>query len=357
VLTVRISLPRKDYAEVQKISRFYEQLEARVKGLPGVAGVAATNHVPLNGAIASADYKVADRPPASEDQLPTALYRMVTPRYFQAMGIPLVAGRAFGEDDREGRTTVAVISQALARKSFPDRDPVGRHLLVKDNPDGFRSMEIVGVVGDVKHASLEGAAEPHLYVPYHQTNRSLLVWLAQNQFLVVRASGDPLSLANAVRHEIQAVDPNVASAGGRLSGYYVDGAAAARRFTLVLLALFAGIALVMAAVGIYGVVSYSVAQRTRETGLRLALGAGMGDILALVCGEGLRRTAAGIAAGLVAALVAARSLRSLLFGVGAADPSTYAGVILVLLAVTLAACLLPAWRAARVDPVRALRHD
>ncbi len=357
VLGVRLSLPRKDYADTSRMSRFYEELEARVAALPGVTRVAATNHVPLNGALATADYQVAGRPPLSEERIPTAQYRMVTPGFFQAMGIPLVAGRAFVEDDREGRTAVAVISQALARQSFPDRDPVGRQLLVKDNPEGFRPLQIVGVAGDLRHVSLEGAAEPHLFVPYAQVNRNLIGFLAQNQFLLVSASGDALSLAESVRREVGAVDPGVASAGGRLLGSYVDNAAAGRRFSLVLLALFAGTALLLAAVGIYGVVAYAVAQRTRETGLRIALGAGVADILAQVVGEGLRRSAAGIGVGLVAALLAARWLRSQLFGVGAADPLTYAGVVSLLLAVTLAACLLPAWRAARLDPVRALRQD
>jgi len=356
-LTVRLSLPRKDYSDNQKISRFFDELEARVRALPGVHSVAGTNHVPLNGALASSDYKVADRPPVSDDQLPTAQYRMVTPHYFRAMGIPVVAGREFAETDRVGQPAVAIVSRSLVRQSVPDRDPVGLQLLVKDNPEGFRPIEIIGVVGDVHHVSLEGAAEPHLYVPYHQVHPSLLVWLAQNQFVVVRAAGDPLALGEAVRRAVHAVDPNVASVGARLSGSYLDGAAAARRFSLVLIALFAGIALAMAAVGIYGVVAYSVAQRTRETGLRLALGAGASDILSLVLGEGLRRTAWGIGAGLVAAFAAARGFRSLLFGVEAADPFTYAGVVAVLLAVTLAACLLPAWRAAQLDPVRALRHD
>jgi predicted permease len=356
LLTVRMSLPRADYDEIQKVGRFYEELEARIQRLPGVVEVAAANHLPLNGALASADYKVADRAPASEDQLPTALYRMVTPRYFRAMGISLLAGRSFGEGDREGMPAVAVVSQALARLSFPDRDPVGRHLLVKDNPDGFRSLQIVGVVGDVKHGSLEGPPEPHLYVPYHQTNQSLLVWLAQNQFLVVRTDGDPLALAASVRQQIQAVDANVASAGGRLTGDYVAAAAAARRFSVILLGLFTGIALLMAALGIYGVVAYAVARRTRETGVRLALGANRADILILVLGDGLKRTLLGSAAGLIAAFAVARSLGTLLFGVGVTDASSYAAVVVLLMAVTLLACVLPAWRAARLEPVRALRH-
>ena len=356
VLTVRMSLPRKDYSDVRKIRRFYEELAARVRRLPGVVSVAAVNHVPLNGALASADYKVADRPPASDQQLPTADYRMVTPRFFETMGIPLVAGRSFDETDGDGGPTLAVINQALARRSFEGRDPVGRQLLVEDAGD-FRPFEIVGVVGDAKHESLEAPAQPTLYVAYYQVHPKLLVWLAQNQFLTVRATGDPLALGPAVRRAIQAVDPSVASAGGRLSGYYVDAATAARRFTLVLLGLFAAVALVMAAVGIYGVVAYSVSRRTRETGLRLALGASASDILSLVLGEGLRRSALGIAAGLVAAFVVARSSKSLLFGVGETDPASYAGVVALLLAVTLAACLLPAWRAARLDPVQALRHD
>jgi ABC-type antimicrobial peptide transport system permease subunit len=194
-------------------------------------------------------------------------------------------------------------------------------------------------------------------VPYHQVPPSLLVWLAQTQFVVVRAEGDPLVLGEAVQRAVHAVDSNVASAGARLSESYLEAAAAARRFSVVLIAAFAVIALVMAVVGIYGVVSYSVAQRTRETGLRLALGARAPDILSLVLGEGLKRTAWGIAAGLVAAFAAARGFRSLLFGVEAADPATYTGVAVLLLAVTLAACFVPAWWAARLDPVQALRQD
>ena len=244
-----------------------------------------------------------------------------------------------------------------ARKSFPDRDPIGRYLLVRDTPAGFRPLQIVGVVGDVRHTSLEADAEPHVYVPYHQTPRDLLVWLTLNQFLVVRTTGAPLAMAEAVRRELQAVDSTVAAADIRASGYYVDAATAARRFSLELLAGFAGLALVMAAIGIYGVVSYTVAQRTREIGVRIALGAEMRDIVGMVLGEGVRRTAVGVALGFAGALAASHAVRGLLYGVGATDPVTYAAVVALLLAVTIVACLLPAWRAARVSPLVALRGN
>jgi putative ABC transport system permease protein len=356
VLTARLSLPRADYADIHRMSRFYRDLEGRLSRLPGVSEVAAVNHVPLNGALASADYKVADRAPVGEDQLPTAQYRMVTPAYFRAMGVPLRAGRSFDDDDREGGALVAIITESLARQSFPDRSPVGERLLVRDNPEGFRAMEIVGVVGDLRHSSLEGEPEPHLFVPYHQTHRELLVWLALNQFVVVRTPGAPSSMAEGLRRELHALDPHVAADDLRTTGFYVDAAAAARRFSFVLLTLFAGVGLVMAGVGIYGVVTYSVAQRRRETGVRLALGATMRDIVILILGEGLRRTFLGVLTGLLAALLASRTLRSQIYGVEATDPLSYAGAIVLLVGVTLAACLLPAWRAARSNPTQALRR-
>jgi predicted permease len=357
VLTMRLSLPRKDYGELAKVSQFYRQLEARVAALPGVVSVAAVNHVPLNGALASAEYQVADRPPVSERDLPTAQFRMATPAYFATMGIPILSGRAFTDLDGGAGAPVAIVSRGLARQAFPDRDPVGQHLQVRDTPAGFRALEIVGIAGDVRHASLEAEPEPHLYIAYHQTPKDLLVWLTLNQFLVVRTSGPSLALAEAARRQLQATDSTVSSADIRPAGYYLDNASASRRFSLQLLAGFAAVALVMAAVGIYGVVAYTVAQRTREIGVRLALGARGRSIVGLVVGEGLRRTVAGIVAGLAGALAATGAVRSLLFGVAATDPATYAGVVALLLVVTLLACLLPAWRAARVDPQVALRGE
>jgi putative ABC transport system permease protein len=357
VLTVRLSLPRKDYDQTAKLSQFYRQLEARVLALPGVAAVGAVNQVPLNGALATTEYKLPDGPPVPDSQLPTAQYRTATPRFFETMGIPVTAGRAFGDEDREGAEPVAIVSASLARLSFGAGDPVGQHLLVRDTPGGFRPMRIVGVAGDVRHYSLETASEPHVYVPYHQVHKDVLVWVTLNQWLVVRTHTAPLGLAEAVRRELQQVDPMVAAADLRTTGDYVGRATAPRRFSLLLLAGFASVALAMAAVGIYGVVSYTVAQRTREIGVRLALGAGMGRIVAMVLGEGIRRTAIGLVLGLVGAYAAGRAVRGLLFGVPATDAGTYAAVVALLVVVTLVAAVLPAWRAARVDPLAALRWD
>jgi ABC-type lipoprotein release transport system permease subunit len=196
-----------------------------------------------------------------------------------------------------------------------------------------------------------------VYLPYHQTHRDLLVWLTNNQFLLVRTAGPPLGVSEAVRRELQAVDSTVAAADVRASGYYLENPTAGRRFSLELLAGFAVLALAMAAIGIYGVVSYTVAQRTREIGVRLALGADMADIARMVVGEGVRRTAVGVAIGLAGALAASRAVRGLLYGVAATDPVTYAAVIALLVAVTVAASLLPAWRASQVSPLAALRED
>lgn len=357
VLTVRLSLPRGRYGDIARIASFYHELESRVVNLPGVTAVSAANQVPLNGALASADYKTDDTPLGDDARVPTADYRMVTPRYFEAMGIPLLSGRAFRETDIDGSPPVAIISRALARQSFADRDPVGQRILISDNPKGFRPFEIVGVVGDIRHESLEADATAHVFVPYAQVNPQLLVWLAATQFLVVRASVEPMTLEPAIRRALREVDPDVAAAQVRTTGAYVEALIAPRRFSLTLLGLFAGLAALMAATGLQSVVATSVALRKREIAVRIALGAPPARIRWTILLYGVRLAAGGLAAGLAISLGSAKIMGGLLFGVTPADPASHAAAMVALAAVVLAACDAPARRAARVAPVEALRGE
>jgi predicted permease len=356
-LTVRLSLPRARYDRIEKVTAFYDALESRVAALPGVTEVAAVNHVPLNGALASADYRTPEMPTGSGAALPTATYRMATPRYFRAMGIPLLSGRAFDDRDDTDAPHVAIISQALARKSFSGKDPVGTQILVQDSPEGFRPFEIVGVVGDIRHDGLEAQPSPHLFVPYAQTHPSLLMWLTATQYLAVRASVDPRSLEPAIRKVLREVDPDVAAAQVRTTGDAMAASIAPRRFTLTLLGVFAAIATAMAAFGLHGVVSTSVAWRTREMALRMALGARPAQVRRLVLRQAAVAAAAGGACGLAVSLASSRLLEGLLFGVTAADPASHVCAFLVLGAVVLAACDAPARRAARTPLFECLKTE
>ena len=356
-LTVRLSLPRTRYDRIEKVTAFYRELESRVAALPGVTEVSAANHVPLNGALASADYRTPDMPTGSDARLPSASYRMVTPRYFRAMGIPLLAGRAFDENDDTASPRVAIISQSLARQSFAGKDPVGAQILVIDSPEGFRPFEIVGVVGDIRHDSLESPPSSHLFVPYAQTHPQLLVWLAATQYLVVRASVDPMSLEPAIRKALREVDPDVAAAQVRTTGDSMAASIAPRRFSLTLMGLFAAIAALVAAFGLHGVVSTSVAWRTREMAIRMALGARPSQVRRLVFRQAALAAMAGGMSGLAVSLASGHLLGGLLFGVTPADPVSYASALLVLGAVVLAACDAPARRAARVPPAESLRAE
>ena len=356
-LTVRLSLPRARYDRIEKVTAFYDELESRVAALPGVIEVSAVNHVPLNGALASADYRTPEMPTGSDAALPTAAYRMATPRYFRAMGIPLLSGRAFDDRDGTDAPRVAIVSQSLARKSFGGKNPVGAHILVEDSPEGFRPFEIVGVVGDIRHDGLEADPSPHFFVPYAQTHPKLLVWLTATQYLVVRASVDARSLEPAIRRVLREVDPDVAAAQVRTTGDAMAASIAPRRFTLTLLGLFAVISTVMAAFGLHGVVSTSVAWRTREMALRMAVGARPAQVRRLVLRQAAVAAAAGGACGLAASLASSRLLEGLLFGVTAADPASYAWAYLALGAVVLVACDAPARRAARIPLSECLKTE
>ncbi|MGH9794095.1 MAG: FtsX-like permease family protein, partial [Candidatus Acidiferrales bacterium] len=270
------------------------------------------------------------------------------PRYFETLSIPLLRGRTFTERDVAGAPQVAIVDEAFVRRHFPNEDPLGRGIDIGNGTDGF--YEIVGVVGDVHHSGLDATADPTMYVPYAQDNFS-------SMWMLARTSGAPAQLAGAARSAVHELDRSLPAFAIQPLADVVDDSVAQRRFSMLLLALFAGIALFLAAVGLYGVLSYTVSQRTQEIGLRVALGAQRGDLMRMVVGHGLRLTLIGVLVGMGGALALARYVATQLFDVTPFDPVSYASTALVLLAIASLACYIPARRALRVDPIIALRHE
>jgi predicted permease len=289
---------------------------------------------------------VAGRVPANESEMPVASWRIVTPGYFAALGIPLQRGRLFDPTDTPDAPRTVVISETLARRGWPDRDPIGRELAIGNG----RTMTVVGVVGDVRVLQVDSAPRPTMYFPHSQ-----IPW--QAMWLTVRTAGDPEALTAALRREVQAIDPTLPLAQVQPLTQLVSNATAQPRLTVLVFALFASAALALAVVGLYGLVSFGVAQRTREIGVRLALGAPPPRIVRGVLGQGLRLAAAGVALGTLAGWGTAGALRAILFETRPTDAATFAGVATLLLAVAAAASALPARRAARLDPVAALRSE
>jgi putative ABC transport system permease protein len=355
-LAIRLSLPKAHYSNRAALTAFYEKLRPRLESLPGVETVGVVSALPLSGTVYSIPFTIEGRA-ATPDELERADYRVVSAGYFRALKIPLMAGREFNERDTAETPHVALISQNLARRHWPDRSPVGAHLRINDNHQGPRQVEIVGVVGDVKHFRLDGEPAPHIYLPLHQTHENWVVWLTDNQYWLLRTAVDPLTLQAAVRREIQAVDREAPASNIRTMEQYLAASVAPRRFNLWLLTVFAGVALALAASGLYGVISYGVAQRRHEIGIRMALGARGSDVLKLVIGQGMALAIIGVALGLVASLALTRLMETLLFSVSATDPLTFIAIALLLILVALLACYIPARRAAKVDPLIALRCD
>jgi putative ABC transport system permease protein len=344
-LTVTLGLPWTRYPDQQHQSRFIRPLLERVAALPGASEVATSNVLPLSGEgnnnvvmPEGASWPIVERPLADQ--------RSVSPAFFRAMGIPLLSGRAL--EDSDGERQVAVISATLAHRLWPVGSPLGRKIVNGDDKD--HPIEVVGVVGDVRGASLTKTPNPTMYQPYWQRFQS-------NVGLVVRTGSSPATLAGAIRHEIRRLDSELPVPAFQTLDRLVDDSVAQRRFQLDLVLLFALAALALAAVGVYGVVAQLVTQRTNEIGIRMALGARAADVRRMVLLEGLGPVAAGLAVGFAAALSAGRLVSGLLFGVRAADPLTFAAVAGVLLAAALAACLIPARRATRIDPLEALRYE
>ena len=344
VLTIRIDLPQQKYFAPETLSNFWEQFQSRVGALPGVETVGLVSELPLSGQPNDMPYTVEGRPPGAANQEFDNDFRRVNQDYFRALRIPFLRGRNFTLQEVRQSAKVLIISESLASQVFPNEEPLGKRLVM-----GFRNQpfEIVGIVGDVRHRSLEQPPLPTMYMPA----------LESGENVVIRAQSDSSVLAAAVRREIALIDSNQPIGTVRTMNEWLGLAVATPRYRTGLFALFAGLALVLAAVGIYGVMSYSVGQRTHEIGVRMALGARQRDVLKLVVRQGMSMVLLGVAAGLIGALALTRIISSLLFDVGTKDPLTFAGVAILLAAVALVACYVPAWRAARVDPLVALRCE
>jgi predicted permease len=357
VLSLRLSLPRPLYPRTQDLARFAEVFSERLRALPGVTHVAAANVVPMNGYLASAGI----RPPGLEaldaGAWPEAHYRMVSAGYLDAMGIRIVAGRGFDASDRAGSSPVAIVSEGLANRYWPSGSPLGSELLVRDDGGNARTVGIVGVVRDVRHLGPEAPAPHEIYVPIPQVPDATSVWLANNMYWVLKTDGDPLRLANPVRRELAAADPNVASSLVRSMDTWVGLSTEARRFGLAVAIAFAAIALLLALIGVSAVSAEGVAARARELGIRSALGASDVQIRRLVLGDGLRPVLTGIAAGGFGALAAARLLAAFLYGVDPRDPWTFAAVAVLLAMAGLTAVYVPLRVLLRIDPVAALRSE
>jgi putative ABC transport system permease protein len=356
LLTFRLLLGGSRNASADRRISFVQQVADRMAMLPGVSAVGGVNWLPLTGLGGGTTFGVEGRPLPPPDQRPIGLIRSVTPSYFRAMGIPLVAGREFTAGDTAQSPPVIVVNQTLARRFWPQGQPLSGRLTLQDVANGLVA-EIVGVVGDVKPDRVENEDWPTIYGPYPQFTQGKPPLPFSTMVLVVRTAGAPLSLASTVEREVHQLDPDQPVADIRSMETLVDQSIAGSRFNAVLLGIFAAIAFVLAAVGIYGVVSYDVSERTHEIGLRMALGAQSRDVLQLVVGQGARLAAFGIASGLSAAVALTRLMASMLYGVKATDAYTFAAISLLLGAVALAACYLPSRRAMALDPVTALRHE
>jgi putative ABC transport system permease protein len=348
LLTAQIGLPRAQYAKPEQWISFYKQTLERMNALPGAQEAAVAFPLPLSDSYINLAFEIEGRPPRSKSDSPTSDFVAISPNYFHVMQVPLLRGREFSETDSESGPKVCVISSSLAQQLFPDESALGQRILIGYPADSSR--EIVGIVGDVKDSDLAARQSAQIYVPFVQNP----FWAAD---IAVRSHGRPSALSGALREQIRAIDAAMPIADVLPMEEVIASSMAQPRFRTTLLSLFGAAALLLAAIGIYGVLAYTVAQQTREIGIRMALGAHPARVLRLVLGRGLRLAGAGTAIGVLAALLLTQLLSSLLFDVSATDPLTFAAVAVLLLGVALLACYVPARRAMRVDPMVALRYE
>jgi predicted permease len=348
VSAISLTLPESRYPNSTRILGFYGELRERLQAVPGVESIAAINSVPLNGVNSALAFGIVGRPLPAPGQSPDADIRSVMPGYFQTMGIPLLAGRDFTTGDDSTGSGVVILSATAARLYWGDASPVGSRIRIGDAARGPEAL-VIGVVGDVRYLSLEREHRPLLYV-------SALRTAPRTMSLMTKSVGTPLS-AEAVRRLVTAIDPAQAVAGIQTMDEVVDGVMAGSRFNVIVLGIFAAAALGLGVIGLYGVMAYTVVQRTRELGVRLALGAEPGRMLRMIMGESMALTGTGVILGAMGALLLNRVLQKLLFGIQPNDPLALLTAMLVLMAGGLAGGLVPARRAAGVDPIETLKSD
>jgi putative ABC transport system permease protein len=350
VLTARVQLPGARYREESDITRFLADAVARIREVPGVQSAAGVTFMPLTGLGIGTSFHRLDRPEPVAGEYPTTQVRPVTPGFFRTMGIPQLAGRDFTDADTRQSLDVFVITETLARRIYPGENPLGKRLHVAIRSDEGVSGDIIGVVGDVKMTSLEAETQPAVFMPHAQLPIGIMTF-------VVRAELDPMSLAPSVAKAVHTLDPEMPVAEVRTLDDIVSATLARPRAVSALLTAFAMLALILAAVGVYGVMAYSVSQRTQEIGVRMALGATVNSVFRLVVGQALQLVGLGVVAGLIAAGALTRLLESLLYDTPARDPWTFAATALLLLAVATFASYVPARRGTRIEPVEALRVE
>jgi predicted permease len=367
VLTFSVGLSPASTTSSDRILQTFDRTLAGIRAVPGVTNASVTTLIPLGGSDSEMPFYVTGRPrPATQGDMNWALTYATDPDYLKTMGIPLLRGRYLAPRDARRAAPVVVIDEVLARSIFPKEDPIGKSIAVPDMGGGFgpeltRPMEIVGIVGHVNHWGLDTDAaarvRSELYVPMAQIPEPFMKVLATSSSFVVRAGMDPLAIAPAMRRAVAEAGNEQPVYSVRTMSHIVSESIAGRRFSMLLLGIFAALALLLAAVGIYGVISYAVAQRTHEIGIRMALGARPGNVLRVVVAQSMTPVLAGVAIGLAASFGLTRLMANMLYGVKASDPATFCMVALALIGVALAASVIPARRATRIDPTTALRHE
>jgi predicted permease len=354
LLTFEIALPRASYKEDSAVRAFYDALVQKLEAVPGVRSVGLTVSLPPNELQVTDNFMVEGQVLPPNQSAPVGPVVMASDALFNTLGVPLVRGRFFDARDEVGGAPTVIVNEALARKYLPGVDPVGRRFKIggPERPIGPNNpwMDIVGVVGDIKYSGLDAPPEPTYYLPYRQNP-----W--HGQFVVVRTTSDPAALGSAARAAVAALDKDIPVAKLRTMDEVMTASVAPPKFRTVLVTIFALVGLLLAAVGIYGVMAYAVTERTHELGVRIALGADRGDVIRRVLGEAIVLAAAGVAAGLAGAFATTRLIQRLLFGVTTTDAMTFAGISALLFVTALAASYVPTRRAVRVDPMIALRYE